>query len=433
MRSRNRVVVTGMGVLAPNGTGLKAFWRSLVAGESGIGPITLFDASGFRTRIAGEVKDFDPLDYMDPKWKPRRMGRHTQLAYAATQMALKNADFDPATRKLPTVLPVCIGVSSSAFDVIENGFRELRDLGPRRINSGVVRNCQPQAAAHLIAQKLGVETHATTISSACNSGIDAIASAASMIIAGDAELAVAGGADAPITPLAMASLSSSGLLSVSNSDPGRASRPYDVDGDAGVASEGAGILILENFEHALARGARAYLEITGYSAQMDHDAGDPFGGLESTMRLALANAGRNIGEIDFICSYGPGDRLLDAAEVRMINRVFAPVGNRVPVSSIKGVTGNPLAASGPLQLIACALAFEHGHIPPTANHERPNAGCDLDFVPGRARKARLNCALINVRGMGGGNSSMVVERVPNEMSDAAFVEREAFKMKPFLG
>jgi len=433
MRSRNRVVVTGMGVLAPNGTGLKAFWRSLVAGESGIGPITLFDSSGFKTRIAGEVKGFDPLDYMDPKWKPRRMGRHTQLAYAATQMALKDADFDPATSKLPTVLPVCIGVSSSAFDVIENGFRELRDLGPRRINSGVVRNCQPQAAAHLIAEKLGVETHATTISSACNSGIDAIASAASMIDAGEVELAIAGGSDAPVTPLAMASLSASGLLSGANSDPQRASRPYDADGEAGVASEGAGILILENFEHALARGARVHLEITGYSAQMDHEAEDPFGGLESTMRLALANAGRNVREIDFICSYGPGDRVLDAAEVRMISRVFAPAGNRVPVSSIKGVTGNPLAAAGPLQLISCALAFQHGHIPPTANHDQPNVGCDLDFVPGKARKARLNCALINVRGLGGGNSSMVVERVQDNIGGASVVGSDTFKLNRIFG
>lgn len=418
MRTRNRVVVTGMGVLAPNGTGLKAFWRSLVAGESGIGPITLFDSSGFKSRIAGEVKDFDPLDYLDAKWKPRRMGRHTQFAYAATKMALKDAAFDPSVQRLSTVLPVCIGVSSSAFDVIENGLRELRELGPRRINTGMVRNCQPQAAAQLIAQKLGVETNATTFSSACNSGIDAIASAASMIGAGEVELAIAGGADAPVTPLAIASLAASGLLSSANSDPGRASRPYDADGDAGVASEGAGILILENFEHALARGARVHLELTGYAAQMDHDADDPFGGLESTMRLALANARRDIREIDFICSYGPGDPALDAAEVRMIRRVFAPAGNRVPVSSIKGVTGNPLAAAGPLQLIACALAFAHQSIPPTANHEKPNVDCDLDFVPGRARKARLACALINVRGLGGGNSSMVVERVQNDISDA---------------
>src|SRR5712691_5656848 len=243
MSTRNRVVVTGMGVLAPNGTGLKAFWSSLAAGRSGIGPITLFDASGFKSRIAGEVKDFDPLECMDPQWKPKRMARHTQLAYAASQMALKDADFDPRVQKPETVLPVCIGVSSSAFDVIENGFRELQTRGPQRLNSRVVRNCQPQAAAHLIAEKLGVEAQATTISSACNSGIDAIASAASMIRSGEAELAIAGGADAPVTPLTMASFIGSGLCSSMNGEPEKASRPFDSARECGVLSEGACVFI----------------------------------------------------------------------------------------------------------------------------------------------------------------------------------------------
>ena len=411
MHDRNRVVVTGMGVLAPNGTGLKAFWKSLVRGESGIGPITLFDATGFKSRIAGEVKNFDPLDSMDARWKPKRMARHTQFAYAATQMALRDANFDPRLQTLTTVLPVCIGVSSSAFDVIENGFRQMQELGPQRLHSGVVRNCQPQAAAQLIAQKLGVETQASTISSACNSGIDAIASGVSMISEGEADMVIAGGADAPVTPLAMASLACAGLSSFANSDPAHASRPYDANSDSGVIAEGAGVVVLENFEHALARGAKMYLEITGYGTQMDHDPEDPFGGLEAAMKLALANARQNIRNIDYICSYGPGHPLLDVAEVKMIRRVFGAVADRVPVSSIKGVVGNPLAAAGPLQLIACALALKHNIIPPTANHETPQAGCDLDFVPKKARKARINTALINVRGLGGGNSSMVVERV----------------------
>lgn len=411
MTIRNRAVVTGMGVIAPNGTGLKEFWRSLSAGESGIGPITLFDAEGFRSRIAGEVKGFDPLDYMPAQWKPKRMGRHTQLAYAATQMALTDARFDPHSDKLESVLPVCIGVSSSAFDVIENGARELERRGARRINSGMVRNCQPQAAALLIAQKLGVETQASTISSACNSGIDAIASAATMVRTTDVEMAIAGGADAPVTPLAMASLTSAGLSSSANDYPAEASRPYDAQADSGVISEGSAVVTIENIESALARGANIYLEITGYAAQMDNDPEDPFDGLEATMRLALANAGREPREVDYICSYGPGHPILDASEVRMIRRVFAGESLRVPVSSIKGVTGNPLSAAGPMQLISCALAFQHGTIPPTANHHIPLPECDLDFVPRKARKALLNCALINVRGLGGGNSSMVVERV----------------------
>ena len=399
-----------MGILAPNGIGLKAFWRSLVAGQSGIGPITLFDATGYRTRIAGEVKGFDPLDYMPAQWKPRRMARHTQLAFAATQLALQNADFDPSLKNGRSVLPVCIGVSTSALDVIEKGFHELQDRGPRRVNSGVVSNCQPQAVAHLIAEKLGVETQATTISSACPSGIDAIALAATRIKLGEAEIALAGGADAPVTPLTMASFAAAGLSSFANAEPQRASRPYDQGSDSGVISEGAGVVVIESLEHATARDARIYLEITGYATQMDHDPSDPFAGLENTMRLALANACRQPRDVDYICSYGPGHPILDAAEVKMIRRVFGTRADRVPVSSIKGVTGNPLSAAGPFQLISCALAFQHNTIPPTANHETPLPGCDLDFVPRKARKALLRCALINVRGLGGGNSSMVVER-----------------------
>ncbi|MGH8095304.1 MAG: beta-ketoacyl-[acyl-carrier-protein] synthase family protein [Chthoniobacterales bacterium] len=410
MGNRSRVVLTGMGVLAPNGTGLKAFWRSLVMGESGIGPITLFDAADYRSRVAGEVKGFDPLDYMPAKWKPKRMARHTQLAFAATQLALRNAKFDPASKDRASILPVCIGVSTSALDVIEKGFYELQDRGPRRVNSGVVSNCQPQAAAHLIAAKLGVETEATTVSSACPSGIDAIAMAAARIKLGEVEIALAGGADAPITPLTMASFASAGLSSFANSEPARASRPYDQGSDSGVISEGAGVVVIESLEHATARGAKIYLEITGYATQMDYDPSDPFVGLESTMRLSLANACRRPHEVDYICSYGPGHPVLDAAEVKMIRRVFGAQADRVPISSIKGVTGNPLSAAGPFQLITCALAFQNNLIPPTANHETPLPGCDLDFVPRKARKALLKCALINVRGLGGGNSSMVVER-----------------------
>ncbi|HYY13121.1 MAG TPA: beta-ketoacyl-[acyl-carrier-protein] synthase family protein [Chthoniobacterales bacterium] len=410
---RNRVVVTGMGILAPNGNGLEAFWKSLLAGESGVGPITLFDASEFKSRIAGEVKNFDPLEYMPTEWKPHRMARHTKLAYAATRMALKHADLDPGDHRT-TVLPICIGVSTGGFDVMEHGFRQLQSYGPARISSAIAPNCLPQAAANLIAQKLGMETHVLTISSACRSGLDAIASAASRISSGEAEIAIGGGTDAAIAPLAMATLTSAGLSSVSNADPSRASRPYDSARDSGVISEGAGIVVLENLDYAIARGAVPYLEITGYAAQTDHDPDDPCSGLEPAMRLALANASHRTQDIDYICAYGPGHPVLDVAEVRMIRRVFGTTADNIPVSSIKGVTGNPLAATGPIQLITCALAFKHNTIPPTINLESPGSDCDLDFVPARPRKARLNCALINVRGLGGGNSSMVVERVPED-------------------
>jgi 3-oxoacyl-[acyl-carrier-protein] synthase II len=410
MLKRNRVVVTGMGVLAPNGIGLEAFWNSLVAGRSGIGPITRFDASAFKSRIAGEVKDFEPLDYIDPKFKPKRMARHTQFAFAAMKMALKDANFDPSKQPIDHPIPVMLGVSTTAMDILEDCWGDLSRRGPRGVSAGVV-DCQPQAATQMLTIALGISSRATTIASACPSGLDAIASAAAMIRQGEADLAVAGGTDATITPLSMASFSAAGLSSTRNTEPERASRPFDLLRDSGVISEGAGMLVLENYETAVARGVVPYLEITGYGTQGDNFASDELFGLGQTMRAAIDSAGRTPDEIDYICAYGPGHPALDVMETDMIKRVFGRRAYGIPVSSIKGVTGNALSAAGPHQIITCALCFKHGIIPPTANYEVSDPRCDLDYVPGRYRTRKINTALINVRGLGGGNSSLVVERV----------------------
>ena len=410
MSQRNRVVVTGMGVLAPNGIGLEAFWDSLVAGRSGVGPITRFDASAFKSRIAGEVKGFEPLDYIDPKFKPKRMARHTQFAFAAMKMALADADFDPMKQPVDHPIPVMLGVSTTAMDILEDCWGNLARRGPRGVSAGVV-DCQPQAATQMLTMALGISARATTIASACPSGLDAIASAAAMIRQGEADIAVAGGTDATITPLSMASFSAAGLSSTRNSEPERASRPFDLLRDSGVISEGAGMLILENYETAVARGVSPRLEITGYGTQGDNYASDELFGLGQTMRLALDGAGKSLEEIDYICAYGPGHPALDVVETDMIKRVFGRRAYSIPISSIKGVTGNALSAAGPHQVITCALCFRHGTIPPTANYEVSDPRCDLDYVPGRFRNRRINTALINVRGLGGGNSSMVVERV----------------------
>src|SRR2546421_2530976 len=204
MPKRNRVVVTGMGVLAPNGIGLEAFWDSLVAGRSGVGPITHFDASAFKSRIAGEVKNFEPLDYIDPKFKPKRMARHTQFAFAAMKMALADADFEPSKHHVDHPIPVMLGVSSTAMEILEGGWEDLSRRGPRGGSAGVV-DCQPQAATQMLTMALGISARATTIASACPSGLDPIASAAATIPPGDAEVAVAGGSDATTTPLPLAS------------------------------------------------------------------------------------------------------------------------------------------------------------------------------------------------------------------------------------
>ena len=410
MTKRNRVVVTGMGILAPNGIGLAPFWESLVAGRSGIGPITHFDPTGFKSRIAGEVKGFDPTDYIEPKYKPKRMARHTQLAFAAMKMALRDAKFDPGAHRIEHPIPIMLGVSTTAMEVLEDGWQDFTRRGPNGVSTRLA-DCQPQAVTQVLALALGISARATTISSACPSGLDAIASAAAMIRSGEADIAVAGGTDAPITPLSMAGFAMSGLASQRNGDPAHASRPFDLERDSGVISEGAGVVILEEYETAIARGARPYLEICGYGNQGD-DVGDgEMFGLGQTMRAALNSAGKSIDEIDYICAYGPGHPLLDIVENDMVKRVFGRRAYSIPMSSIKGVTGNALAAAGPMQLITCGLVFRNNVIPPTANYEVPDPKCDLDYVPGQARHRSVNTALINVRGLGGGNSSLIVQRV----------------------
>ncbi len=410
MKRHNRVVVTGMGILAPNGIGLTAFWDSLVAGRSGVRQIMSFDASAFKSRIAGEVKGFDPLDYIDSKFKPKRMARHTQFAFAAMKMAMTDAGFEPSLHPVDHPIPVMLGVSTTAMDILEDCWGDLARRGPRGVSAGVV-DCQPQAATQMLTMALGISARATTIASACPSGLDAIAAAAAMIRHGEADIAVAGGTDATITPLSMASFAAAGLSSTRNLDPERASRPFDLLRDSGVISEGAGMLILENYETALARGGRPHLEIIGYGTQGDNYTSDELFGLGQTMRLALESAGKTPEQIDYICAYGPGHPALDIVETDMIKRVFGRRAYGIPISSIKGVTGNALSAAGPHQIITCALCFKHGMLPPTANYEVPDPRCDLDYVPGRARNRQINTALINVRGLGGGNSSLIVARV----------------------
>ena len=408
---RNRVVITGMGILAPNGIGIEEFWQSLVEGRSGIGPITLFDPSDLKSRIAGEVKNFDPHNYIEPELKPKRMARHTQFAYAATMMALEDAGLEISQSDFPSPTPVVVGVSTSALDVIENVFRISDDRGVNAISPNALGASKPQAAANVIADRIGARAHAATVSSACPSGLDAVALAANMIRSGAAEMAIAGGADAPLTKHGMASFIATGLSSVRNGEPEKASRPFDLERDSGVISEGAGMFVLEELERAQARGARIYLEVSGYATQRDRAPEHLASGLADSMSLALANASHSPNDVDYISAYGPGHPVLDSAEVRYIKEVFGQRAYEIPISSIKGVTGNPLAAGGPLQLAACALSFRDQLIAPTANCELPDPELDLDFVPQRARKAKLDCILMNVRGLGGSASSLVVDRV----------------------
>jgi 3-oxoacyl-[acyl-carrier-protein] synthase II len=409
MNETNEVVVTGMGILAPNGIGLDAFWDSILTCRSGIGPITLFDATDFKSRIGGEIKNFNPDDFIEPELKSRRMARHTQFAYATAMMALHDAGIDLNNGHLPSPTPVVVGVSTSAMDIIENSISRFEQRGMNGMSPAAVGALTPQAVANVIADRLGARAHASTVSSACASGLDAVALAASMIRSGEADLAIAGGTDAPLTRHTFAAFIATGLSSCRNEDPENASRPFDAMRDSGVISEGAGMFVLENRERAEARGVRPYLSISGYSRQRDRANGEHGSGFIDSMRLAMANASRAKEDVDYISAYGPGHPLLDAAEVHFIKEVFGDRAYEVPVTSIKGVTGNPLAAAGPMQIASCALSFRDQLIPPTANLENPDPECDLNFVTGRPRKAQLDCILLNVRGLGGSASSLVVE------------------------
>ena len=409
MLTGNRVVITGMGILAPNGIGIDEFWRTLVAGESGIGLITLFDASDIPVNIAGEIKNFHLRDFIGRKARPHRMGRHTQLAIASCDLALRDAGFSMGN--LPP-LSIVIGVSTSAIDVIIKSHKVLMHGGGRRLSAHGVSACQPHAVATSISEYIGGCVSATTISSACRAGLDAVSSAAEMIRSGAADVVITGGTDSPIDPLTISALCSAGLIPcLQNVDPQKVSRPFDLNRSGGIVAEGSCCIIVESLENAIARGATPYMEITGYGT-MD----DPFGlehvsGIKDSMRLALSNAGKLSDEIDYICAHGPSDPLLDKIETDMIKEVFGSSAYRIPVSSIKGAIGNPLSAAGALQIATCALAMRDNLIPPTANYETPDPCCDLNYINGDAKSLRINTALVNGHGMGGGNTSIVVERV----------------------
>jgi len=403
-----RVVVTGIGIVAANGIGLEAFWKTLLAGESGIGPITLFDPTDLKTRIAGEVKNFNALDFIPPAMKPQRMGRFTQLSLAATRLALEDAQLTAAQLKQAEPVAISLGVSTSATDVIEKQVLRIHLHGRQSASPFTAISSLPQAACGAISALLGTAARTVTVSTGCPAGLDAVALAAAGIRAGQYDLAVAGGTDAPITLLTVATFCAANAMSTRNDDPAHASRPFDLHRDGGLIAEGSGMLVLETLDAALARGRRPYLEIRGYGVAADPDRAQPGAGLQLSMNAAIANSGLRATDVDYVCAHGPSDPLLDRVETEMLKATLGSWAYRVPVSSVKGVTGNPLAAAGPFQLAACALALRDGIVPPTANYETPDPDCDLDYVPVEPRRAALRHALINGHGFGGSNSSLVV-------------------------
>ena len=409
---RRRVMVTGMGFVTPIGSDLETVWSSLSEGVSGVGPITRFDASGYTTRIAAEVRGFDPQDAMDRK-TARHTSRYCQFALAAARQALAHAGLDPADLDSDQIgAIVCSGIGG--LDEIERNHQALLERGFHRLSPFTIPMMLGDSAAGLIAIHTGAVGVNYGITSACASSAHGIGEAAEVIARGDASAMLAGGAEACISPFGMGVFCRIRAVSERNDEPERASRPWDRDRDGFVMGEGAVILVLEDEEFARARGAVAQAEVAGYGASADGHhitAPRPDGaGAVRSMRRALDTAGIGPEAVAYVNAHGTSTKLGDVAETRALEEVFGDHAGRLLVSSTKSMHGHLLGAAGALEAAACILAIQRGLVPPTINLDRPDDGCDLDYVPNRARPARVDTAMSNSFGFGGHNATLVLRR-----------------------
>ncbi|MBT8045855.1 MAG: beta-ketoacyl-[acyl-carrier-protein] synthase family protein [Pontiella sp.] len=407
MIGRNRVVITGLGVLAANGIGKEAFWNSLLAGESGIGPITNFDARELPWQCAGEIKNFDPLDFVERRHKPKRESRSSLLSVAAAKLAIEDANANETLLSKSDPVLITMGSTLSGLDLVETHNRRIESNG---LNKGLlyVSTCLHIKTASIISSYLGIPTQIGTISNSCSAGLDAIASAAAAIQDGRFEIAIAGGSDAGVIPSVVTGLGYAGLLSTNNNNPAAACRPFDLSRTGGYLGEGAGVVILESLEHALERGAPVYAEVLGYNTTADYE-GMECHGYELSMSRALMNANCMPEDISYINAHGSSSVQLDQIETEAINRVFGTHANRIPVTSIKGATGNPLAGGSVMQIVSTVLSFANELIPQTTNLDVPDPLCRVDHIYGAPRRFKADRAMINSRGVGGVNSSMVLK------------------------
>ncbi len=410
-----RVVITGLGALTPIGNSPTEFWQGLLAGRSGIGPITLFDASGHDCRIAGEVKGFDPLDYLDRK-DVKRNDRFVHLALAATQQALEDARFQITDLNAEQV-GVILGTGIGGIRVLEEQQTIYLQKGPDRCSPFMVPMMIANMAAGQLAIHFGAKGPNSCTVTACASGSNAIGDAFRLIQRGDVQAVITGGTEAAITPLSIAGFASMKALSTRNNEPEKACRPFDRDRDGFVMGEGAGILLLEELNHARARGAKIYAEVVGYGLTCDaHHMTNPAPGGEGAaraMRSALKDAGIPVQEVQYINAHATSTGVGDIAEVQAIKSVFGEQAPRLAISATKSMTGHLLGGSGGIATIATALAVYHGWAPPTLNLENPDPECDLDFVPHKARQMPLQVALVNAFGFGGHNVTLVLRHYPH--------------------
>lgn len=409
-----RVVVTGLGVVAPNGIGPESFWENLVKGVSGIDRITRFDASYHDSQIAGEVKGFDPLLYAEKK-EVRKMDLFIRYALASAIMAVDDAKLTIKEAERGRV-GALIGTGMGGIPALEESYRTLLEKGPGRISPFFIPSIITNLASGQIAMRFGLRGPNSCVSTACATGNHAIGDSLELIKREAADVMFAGGSEAVITPLTIGGFSAMKALSTRNDAPQRASRPFDKGRDGFVMGEGAGVLILEELEHALQRGAKIYAELVGYGMSADAyhiTAPEPEGiGAIASMRLALEDAGLIPQEVDYINAHGTSTPAGDTAETKAIKKVFGEHAYRLAVSSVKSMTGHLLGAAGGVESLATVLTVYHGLIPPTINYDEPDPECDLDYVPNNARQAEVRVALTNSFGFGGTNATLVFKRYP---------------------
>jgi len=409
---RRRVVVTGLGVIAPNGIGKDNYWASIKAGKSGITKITKFDVSRYSSQIAGEVNGFDPANYIG-KNNAKFMSRFAQFSLASSKMAIEDAQLD-LSREDKCKVGIALGTAVGGLQIAEEQCEIFHKKGVDGVSPFSAMAMNPNAGVGAIAIELKINGPNVTISTACSAGVNAIGYAFDTICNGRAEVMIAVGAEAPLFPVTFDSFCAAQVLSTRNGDPRKASRPFDKFRDGYVLSEGAGAVILENMEHALERGAKIYGEVAGYGMTNDCYSMlkmEPTGKeVARTMRIALENAGLAPEDIDYINAHGSSSLVADKRETRAIKLAFGNYAYKIPISSIKSMIGQPLAATGSIQFITAALAIENNCLPPTINYEEPDPDCDLDYVPNQARGHEVRVAMINSFGQGGNNTSVILKR-----------------------
>ncbi|NQU73143.1 MAG: beta-ketoacyl-ACP synthase II [Candidatus Omnitrophica bacterium] len=413
MYKKRRVMVTGSGVISPVGNNKKDFWDALVQGKNGTAILTAFDPSKFTTRIAAEIKDFDFSKHFSSK-EIRRMDRFVQLALVAAREALADSGMD-LTKTEREKGGVLIGSGIGGLHTFEVQHSTYLEKGPSRISPFLIPMLIVNMASGEVSIELGLKGPNSCVATACASGNNAIGDAFKLIQQDKADVMFAGGSDGCLTPMGFGGFCACKALSKRNDDPKGASRPFDKERDGFVMAEGAGVVVLEEYEHAKKRGANIYCEIIGYGMSADAyhiTAPDPNGdGAIRCMEAALSDAEINYNEIDYINAHGTSTVLNDKIETLAIKSVFKDHANKLMVSSTKSVTGHLLGAAGGVEAIACALAIKEGTIPPTINYKYPDPDCDLDYVPNTARKAAIKSALSNALGFGGHNATIILRKI----------------------